>query len=190
MFFLHSSPPIGIGKGATEGLRNRGQRRGVVQGRYAKTVLGPSRHGVLVHCRGDSNSAPGHWGRCRGGGWCRWRDHRRLWAPGVDAQGRGSAWRRREARWGRRSRTWRSTRMWECRRGRRCRAWRGERSASWGGRSTTRTWECGKSWRYWWRVAWLHVGMRACSNNGGARRTCRRHSWQPYGKRRRVRKFI
>jgi hypothetical protein len=30
MFFLHSSSPIEIGKGATEGLRNRGQWRSMV----------------------------------------------------------------------------------------------------------------------------------------------------------------
>jgi hypothetical protein len=160
---------------------------------------------VLVHCRGNGNGTPRHRGRCRRGDWCCQRDRNLLWALGVDAQGRSHAWLCQEARWRSQCRTWRRTRMWECGRSRRCRAWRGDNGdrgrawrggrrdgqrAGWRGRCTTHTWECEKSWWYWRRRKRLHVGMGAYSNSGGAGRTCRRHSRQPYGKGRRVREFI
>jgi hypothetical protein len=105
MLFLHSSPPVGIDKGTTEGLRNRRQGRNMVQDRHVEAVLGPSHHKMLVDRGWDGDSTP----RKRVGCWrssrcCRgWRRSRssRCWggwlrALGVDAQNWGlCAWWRR-----------------------------------------------------------------------------------------------
>ena len=61
MLGFHSSPPIGIGEGAVEDLRDRRQWSGVEEHRLAEAGLRPGGHAVLVH----------HGGCCRGLPWAR-----------------------------------------------------------------------------------------------------------------------
>jgi len=70
MFFYHSGAPIGVGQGATVGLRDGRQGGGVEDGpsRHPVATLGARRHGVLVAHRSDSHGAlgQGSWASCDG----------------------------------------------------------------------------------------------------------------------------
>ena len=57
VLILHSSQPIWVGKGATEGLQNRRHEGGSIECREAKPHLGPGGHAVLVHHRGNMHGS-------------------------------------------------------------------------------------------------------------------------------------
>ena len=56
MLFFHGSSPIGVGKGATEGLQDGRQGCCVVQRGNAIPLLCPGRHRMLIHDWGNNNS--------------------------------------------------------------------------------------------------------------------------------------
>ena len=55
MFILYGSLPIGVGKGATESLRNRRQLSSNEQSRLGKTKFAMSGHMMMVDDRLDEN---------------------------------------------------------------------------------------------------------------------------------------
>jgi len=86
---FHSSPPIGIGEGAVEDLRDRRQWSGVEEHRLAEAGLRPVGHVVLVHHGGSGHGSLGQGRR---------RTSRGLLSPDVDAlEGGGRSVKRSRA---------------------------------------------------------------------------------------------
>jgi len=65
MLFFHSRPPIGVGEGATEGLRDRRQGSRGEERRLPETEFRTSDHAMLVD---DGNHRHGSLGQGRGAG--------------------------------------------------------------------------------------------------------------------------
>ena len=65
MLFFHSRPPIGVGEGATEGLRDRRQGSRGEERRLPEAELRTSDHAMLVD---DGNHRHGSLGQGRGAG--------------------------------------------------------------------------------------------------------------------------
>jgi len=72
MLFFHSRPPIGVGEGATEGLRDRGQWRRGEESRLPEAELRTGDHAMLVD-DGDHRHGSLRQRRCAGD----WRGRRR-----------------------------------------------------------------------------------------------------------------